>query len=98
MAGSSPLHSLPFHWHLVTGGFAFGMVYMATDPVTAPVLRWAKYLYGILIGLLVILVRVLNPAYVEGMMMAIVFANICAPLMDYWFLRRNKKRRVLRNV
>lgn len=87
----------PFLWHIVVGGFAFGTVFMATDPVTAPVLNKAKYIYGFLIGLLVIMVRELNPAFPEGMMMAILFANICAPLFDYIFISKNVKRRVKQN-
>jgi Na+-transporting NADH:ubiquinone oxidoreductase subunit B len=95
--GGSPALEVPFHWHLVVGGFAFGMVFMATDPVSAPALNQAKYLYGFLIGLLVIMVRILNPAFPEGMMMAILFANICAPLFDFIFVNRNIKRRIKQN-
>jgi len=95
--GGNPAMEVPFHWHLVVGGFAFGTAFMATDPVSAPALNKAKYIYGFLIGLLVIMVRVLNPAFPEGMMMAILFANICAPLFDYIFVSRNIKRRMKQN-
>ncbi|OPX33560.1 hypothetical protein B1H10_05560, partial [candidate division KSB1 bacterium 4484_188] len=69
-------------WHLVLGGFAFGTVYMATDPVTAAMTEQGKYLYGLLIGVLVILVRVVNPAFPEGMMLSILFGNMFAPIID----------------
>ena len=95
--GGNAYQQVPFIWHLVLGGFAFGTVFMATDPVSAPVLNKAKYIYGFLIGFLVILVRVINPAFPEGMMMAILFANICAPLFDFIFVRSNIKRRLKNN-
>jgi len=84
-------------WHLVTGGFAFGTVYMATDPVTAAMTRTGQWFYGALIGVMVVLVRVVNPAFPEGMMLAILFANCFAPLIDYVVLRRNIARRRVRN-
>ncbi len=84
---------MPPHWHLVLGGFAFGLVFMITDPVSSAMTRPGQWLYGILVGVLVILVRVVNPAYPEGTMLAILFGNVMAPLMDYYFVRANIKRR-----
>lgn len=86
----SPLH------HLVLGGFAFGAVFMATDPVTATQTNRGKYIYGFLIGVFAILLRVFNPAYPEGMMLAILFMNVMAPLIDHYVIRANIKKRVNR--
>jgi len=99
MIGSStnPMFSLPPYWHLVLGGFAFGMVFMATDPVSAAMTRRGKYFYGLLIGILVVMVRVVNPAFPEGMMLAILFANVFAPIIDRIIINKNIKRRLLRN-
>lgn len=91
------LASLPPHWHLVLGGFAFGMVFMATDPVSAAHTNIGQWLYGALIGLLCILIRVANPAYPEGVMLAILFGNVFAPLFDYFVLQANIRRRRLRH-
>ncbi len=88
--------ALPFYWHLVLGGFAFGMVFMATDPVTSAYTNLGKYIYGLLIGALVVLIRVVNPAFPEGMMLAILFGNMCAPLIDYIIKSYNIKRRLAR--
>jgi Na+-transporting NADH:ubiquinone oxidoreductase subunit B len=85
----------PVH-HLVLGGFAFGAVFMATDPVTAAQTNTGKYLYGFLIGLFAILLRVFNPAYPEGMMLSILFMNVMAPLIDHYVVRSNIKRRMNR--
>ena len=85
-------------WHIVLGGFAFGTVFMATDPVSAAITKKGKYAYGLLIGILVILVRVVNPAYPEGMMLAILFGNMFAPLIDRIYIKKNIKRRKLRYV
>jgi len=90
--------SLPAHWHFVIGGFAFGMVFMATDPVSAAMTNSGKWVYGILIGMLVILIRVMNPAYPEGTMLAILFANLMAPLIDHLVVQANIKRRLRRNA
>ena len=90
---TNPFFGVPFHWHFVLGGWAFGTVYMATDPVSAPVANSAKYLYGFLIGCLVVLIRVVNPAYPEGMMLAILFMNVFAPTLDHFAIRANIKRR-----
>ena len=94
---SNPLYSVPAHWHLVLGGFAFGLVFMATDPVSAAQTATGQWLYGILIGFLTILIRVANPAYPEGVMLAILMGNVFAPLFDYFVIRANVKRRVLRH-
>lgn len=84
-------------WHLVIGGFAFGTVFMATDPVSAAMTENGKYFYGLLIGVLVVLVRVVNPAFPEGMMLAILFGNVFAPIIDKIFINKNIKRRIARN-
>ena len=86
------------HWHFVMGGFAFGMVFMATDPVSSAQTDKGRLYYGFLIGLMAIIIRVLNPAYPEGMMLAILFANAFAPLIDYYVVKANIKRRELRSV
>jgi Na+-transporting NADH:ubiquinone oxidoreductase subunit B len=95
--GASPTNSLfalPPIWHMVLGGWAFGMVFMATDPVSSAFTAWGKVLYGFGIGVLVVLVRVVNPAYPEGMMLAILFMNMFAPLIDYFIVQANIKRRM----
>ena len=89
---------LPAHFHLLLGGFAFGAVFMATDPVTASQTNIGKYIVGFLIGMLAILIRVFNPAYPEGMMLAILFSNAFAPMIDYYVVKSNIKRRQLRSV
>ncbi|MCY4380387.1 MAG: NADH:ubiquinone reductase (Na(+)-transporting) subunit B [Proteobacteria bacterium] len=94
---SNPFLAVPFHWHLVLGGYAFGLVFMATDPVSASFTATGKLYYGFLIGIMVALVRVLNPAYPEGTMLAILFANSFAPLIDYFVIRSNIKRRIARH-
>ena len=90
----SSMLALPFYYHFVMGGFAFGAVFMATDPVTASGTNAGKFVYGFLIGVLAILVRTLNPAYPEGMMLAILFMNAFSPLIDHFFVQSNKKRRL----
>lgn len=94
--GVNELMLLPAHLHLILGGFAFGAVFMATDPVTAAQTNTAKYIVGFLIGMLAILIRVFNPAYPEGMMLAILFMNVFAPLVDYYVVGANIKRRLNR--
>jgi Na+-transporting NADH:ubiquinone oxidoreductase subunit B len=94
---SHPLYSIPIHWHLVLGGFAFGLVFMATDPVSAAHTKTGQWMYGLLIGFIVILIRVANPAYPEGVMLAILLGNVFAPLFDHFVLRANVRRRVLRH-
>jgi Na+-transporting NADH:ubiquinone oxidoreductase subunit B len=90
------MFAMPWYWHLVTGGFAFGMFFMATDPVSASFTNTGKWAYGFLIGLMCVLLRVLNPAFPEGMMLAILFANLWAPLFDYFVAQSNIKRRIAR--
>ncbi|MAY82905.1 MAG: NADH:ubiquinone reductase (Na(+)-transporting) subunit B [Flavobacteriales bacterium] len=89
---------VPAHMHLVMGGFAFGIVFMATDPVTASQTSTGKYIYGFLIGFLAIMIRVFNPAYPEGVMLAILFMNVMAPLIDHYVIQANIKRRQKRAV
>ncbi len=88
----------PWYNHLVFGGFAFGAVFMATDPVTAARTETGKYIYGFLIGCMAIIIRVLNPGYPEGMMLAILLLNIFAPLIDYYVVEGNIKRRLKRAI
>lgn len=92
------LHALPPHFHLVLGGFAFGLVFMATDPVSAAHTRTGQWFYGITIGILAILFRVANPAFPEGVMLAILLGNVFAPLFDYFVINANIKRRVRVNA
>lgn len=100
LAGSSTneMMNLPFHWHFVLGGFAFGMVFMATEPVTGTYTRSGMYVYGCGIGVLTALIRVVNPAFPEGVMLAILFMNLMAPLIDYVAVSRNIKRRLARSA
>lgn len=93
---TNPLFAMQWWWHMVLGGFAFGMIFMATDPVSASFTDKGKWAYGILIGVMCVLVRVVNPAYPEGMMLAILFANLFAPLFDYMVVQANIKRRKAR--
>ena len=93
----NPMFLMPPWWHLVVGGFAFGLVFCITDPVSATLTETGKWLYGAVAGVLTILIRVINPAYPEGVMMAILLANVFAPLIDYFVLQANIKRRKLRN-
>jgi Na+-transporting NADH:ubiquinone oxidoreductase subunit B len=85
--------AIDWTWHLVVGGFAFGTVFMATDPVSAAQTDTGKWIYGAMIGILTIIVRVLNPAYPEGMMIAIIFMNVFAPTIDYYVVKANITRR-----
>ncbi|MFT7287517.1 MAG: Na+-transporting NADH:ubiquinone oxidoreductase subunit B [Halieaceae bacterium] len=93
---SNPAFAMPWYWHLVTGGFAFGMFFMATDPVSAAMTNGGRWAYGILIGVMTVLIRVINPAFPEGIMLAILFANLFAPLFDYFVVQSNIKRRLAR--
>lgn len=88
--------AMPAYKHLIMGGFAFGAVYMATDPVSASQTGVGKYIYGVLIGVITVLIRVVNPAYPEGMMLAILFMNVFAPLIDHYVMQANVKKRVKR--
>ena len=90
---TNPFFDVPFYWHFVLGGWAFGTVFMATEPVTAPGTNGGRLLYGFLIGVLVVLIRVVNPAYPEGMMLAILFMNLFAPVIDHFAISANVKRR-----
>ena len=94
--GANEFMMLPAHLHLILGGFAFGAVFMATDPVTAAQTNRGKYIVGFLIGMLAILIRVFNPAYPEGMMLAILLMNVFAPLVDHYVISGNIKRRLNR--
>lgn len=93
---TNPMFAMPPHWHMVLGGWAFGMVFMATDPVSSAFTDLGKLIYGFMIGVLVVLVRVVNPGYPEGMMLAILFMNMFAPLIDHFVVQANIKRRSLR--
>jgi Na+-transporting NADH:ubiquinone oxidoreductase subunit B len=92
----NPYMELPAHYHLLMGGFAFGAVFMATDPVTGSQTEAGKWIYGLMIGILAVLIRVLNPAFPEGMILAILFMNVFAPLIDHYVLEANIKRRLKR--
>lgn len=93
---SNPMFAMPWYWHLVVGGFAFGMMFMATDPVSAAMTNTGKFMYGLLIGLMTVLIRVVNPAFPEGIMLAILFANLFSPLLDHFVVQANIKRRLAR--
>lgn len=95
---SNPMFSVTPQWHFVIGSFAFACVYMATDPVSAAMTNTGRIVYGFLIGVLGVLIRVVNPAYPEGWMLAILFMNAMAPLIDYFVVEKNIKRRMARNV
>jgi len=97
-SATNPMFALPFHWHLVLGGFAFGTVFMATDPVSGSMTPEGQWIYGLLIGSICILIRAVNPAFPEGMMLAILFGNVCAPLIDLIILKLHIRKRGLRHV
>ena len=94
---TNPMFSVPWYWHLTMGGLAFGMVFMATDPVSAAMTNKGRWIYGALIGFMAIMIRVVNPAFPEGIMLAILFGNIFAPLIDYFVVQANIKRRLKRS-
>lgn len=96
LADANAFMALPAEYHLVIGGLAFGAVFMATDPVSASQTETGKWIYGILIGMITVLIRVVNPAYPEGIMLAVLFMNVFAPLIDYYVVEANKKRRLSR--
>lgn len=96
-SATNPWFGVPFWWHMVLGGWAFGTVFMATDPVTSPFSESGKWVYGFLIGALVVLIRIVNPAYPEAMMLVILFMNVMAPVIDYGFVRANVRRRLARH-
>lgn len=95
---TNPMFQVSPAWHFVLGGFAFGTFFMATDPVTAAMTFQGKYIFGLLIGFLVVLIRVINPAFPEGMMLAILFGNVFAPIIDRVFINMNIKRRLAKDV
>ncbi len=95
---TNPMFAMPWYWHLVVGGYAFGLAFMVTEPVSASHTNLGRYIYGALIGFMVVMIRVVNPAFPEGMMLAILFANIFAPLIDFFVVRANIKRRAKRNA
>ncbi len=92
-SSSNPMFAIPWYWHMVLGGFAFGTVFMATDPVSAAMTDKGRWIFGILIGFMVILIRVINPAFPEGMMLAILFANLFAPLIDHFVIQADIRKR-----
>ena len=94
----NPFMELPAYYHLIMGGFAFGAVFMATDPVTGSQTETGKWIYGAMIGILAVLIRVLNPAFPEGMMLAILFMNVFAPLIDHYIVEANIKKRMKRAI
>ena len=94
---TNPMFLMPPWWHLVVGGFAFGLVFCVTDPVSSSLTESGKYFYGAIAGILTILIRVINPAYPEGAMLAILLANVFAPVIDFFVLQANIKRRKMRN-
>jgi len=93
----NPMFAMPWYWHFVLGGFAFGAVFMATDPVTAPDTMAGHWVYGLLIGFMTWVIRVINPGFPEGIALAILFGNVFAPLIDYAFIRANVRRRLKRS-
>lgn len=94
---TNQMFSVPWYWHMTMGGFAFGMVFMATDPVSAAMTDKGRWVYGFLIGFMAVMIRVVNPAFPEGIMLAILFGNIFAPLIDFFVVQANIKRRLKRN-
>ncbi len=95
---TNPMFAIPWYWHMVLGGFAFGTVYMATDPVTAANTDTGRWIYGGLIGVMIIIIRVINPAFPEGVMLAILFSNMFAPIIDYFVIQANIRRRMKRHA
>ena len=100
MVGSdtNQMFAFPWYWHLTVGGFAFGMVYMATDPVSAAMTNSGRWVYGALVGGMTVLIRVVNPAFPEGIMLAILFSNMFAPTIDYFVIQANIRRRMKRHA
>ena len=95
---TNPGFGVPFYWHFVLGSVMFGLVFMATDPVSASMTTTGKFIFGAIIGIMTALIRVVNPAYPEGVMLAILFGNVCAPLIDYLVIRANVRRRIRRSA
>ena len=94
---TNPMFSVPWYWHMSIGGIAFGMVFMATDPVSAAMTDKGRWIYGFLIGFMAVLIRVVNPAFPEGIMLAILFGNMFAPLIEHFVVQANVKRRLKRS-
>ena len=94
--GTNVMLGVPFYWHMVLGGLAFGLVFMATDPVSASMTEKGKWVYGFLIGFMTVLIRCINPAFPEGIMLAILFGNVFAPLIDWFVVQANVRRRAAR--
>ncbi|MDZ7590403.1 MAG: NADH:ubiquinone reductase (Na(+)-transporting) subunit B [Rubrivivax sp.] len=97
-SATNPWFGVPFWWHMVLGSWAFGIVFMSTDPVTATFSEAGKWVYGGLMGALIVLIRVTNPAYPESVMLVILFMNVMAPIIDYFFVQANVRRRKARRV
>jgi len=95
---TNPMFAMPWYWHLVAGGYAFGLVFMVTEPVSGAHTNMGRYIYGALIGFMVVMIRVINPAFPEGMMLAILFGNVFAPLIDHFVVQANIKRRAKRHA
>ncbi len=95
---TNPMFSMPWYWHFVVGGYAFGLAFMVTEPVSASHTNLGRYIYGALIGVMVVMIRVINPAFPEGMMLAILFGNVFAPLIDYFVVQANIRRRARRHA
>lgn len=96
-SSNNPMLTMPWYWHIALGGFAFGAVFMATDPVSAPDTMLGHWIFGLLVGALTYVIRVINPAFPEGIMLAILLGNIFAPLIDFAVIRLNVRRRMLRD-
>jgi Na+-transporting NADH:ubiquinone oxidoreductase subunit B len=97
-SSTNPYFAVPFWWHMVAGGWAFATAFMATDPVTSPFTDRGKWIYGFLIGAFIVLIRVVNPAYPESTMLVILFMNVVAPIIDYYLVKANIKRRAKRRA
>lgn len=97
-SSTNPLFAVPFWWHMVVGGWAFATVFMVTDPVTAPFSNAGRWMYGLAIGALIVLIRVVNPAYPESVMLVILFMNVMAPFIDYLTVQANQRRRARRRA
>ena len=95
---TNPMFAMPWYWHIVMGGYAFGLAFMVTEPVSGAHTNLGRFIYGALIGFMVVMIRVLNPAFPEGMMLAILFGNVFAPLIDHFVVQANIKRRMRRHV
>jgi Na+-transporting NADH:ubiquinone oxidoreductase subunit B len=96
--GGGPIFAMPWYWHLTLGGFAFGAVFLATDPASAAATDTGRWVYGLLVGFMIVLIRVANPVHPDGAMLAILLGNIFAPLIDYGVIWANMRRRARRNV